>query len=107
VLVKMPRNQPAASGGLIVRDSIGGELLQFRTTQAIPAWREVVLFRRVPEDGELTVTLGFSGVGDAYFDDLRVELLSEGRSAPPAEEDEMAAAPGLPEPSLPAPAIRR
>jgi hypothetical protein len=110
VLVKMPpkrprgangkyvRELPLGAGGLIVRDSLGGETLQYRTTAALPDWSEVTLLRRVPTDGELTVTLGLAGFGTAYFDDLRIEPLEtlRGELAGPRT------APAPPAASLPA-----
>ena len=45
------------------RPSIGGETLQFRTTSAFPEWRRVVLYRQVPADGPLTITLGLAAFG--------------------------------------------
>lgn len=69
-------------GGVIVRDSIGGELMQFRQFYGEPEWRRVVLYRRAPESTDLTVTLGLAATsGEVEFDDLRVELLT-----PPAAE---------------------
>ena len=78
VLVKMQRLAPQGGGGLIVRDSIGGEAIEFRYYNPIPEWKRVVLYRRAPEDGELTVTLGLANaVGEAFFDDLRIERVVE------------------------------
>jgi hypothetical protein len=75
VRVKMPRELPGGTGGLIVRDSIGGERLQYATTTPIPEWRELVLYRYIPAESALTVTLGLAGYGEAFFDDLRVERI--------------------------------
>jgi hypothetical protein len=73
---------------VIVRDSIGGEALQFRSTDPIPELSRVVLYRRVPADGELTVTLGLAGYGDVFFDDLRIEpVVSIPPSVPQAADD--------------------
>ena len=77
VNVQMPTATTPGVGGVIVRDTIGGEALQFRTGGPIPDWRRVVLYRQVPADGTMTVTLGLAGFGDAFFDDLRVERLGE------------------------------
>ncbi len=87
VKVRLPRPLPPGGGGLIVRDSIGGRRLQWRATDAIPEWSEVVLYRRVPDDRPVSVLIGLAGFGDAYFDDLRVEqlVLSDG---PVADADE-------------------
>ena len=75
VLVKRSIASNSGMGGIIVRDSIGGEQLQYRTAQPIPSFSRVVLYRKAPTDLNLTVTLGLAGYGEAYFDDLRVELI--------------------------------
>jgi hypothetical protein len=84
VMVRMPRAVTPGLGGLIVRDSIGGEHLEFRTAGAIPDWREVVLYRRPDREGPFSVTLGLAGYGEAFFDDLVIERI-EGAPAQPAE----------------------
>jgi hypothetical protein len=72
--LRTDRETPAGGGGLIVRDSIGGSWLQFRQSKAIPKWSRIVLYRRAPADGDLTVTIGLAATfGDLYIDDLRVE----------------------------------
>jgi len=71
--IKMSRAMPPGAGGLIVRDSLGGAPLEFRTLGPIPDWQELILYRRAPADGALTVTLGLAGYGEAFFDDLKVE----------------------------------
>ncbi len=91
VLVKMPREIAPGAGGLIVRDSLGGEQLQLKLTSAVRDWSEVVLYRRVPSDGELSVLLGLSGYGVALFDDLRIDVLGNTGSDP--------SSPTLPDPS--------
>jgi hypothetical protein len=106
VQVKRPIASVPGMGGIIVRDSIGGEQLQFRTPAPIPSFSRIVLYRKAPADGELTVTLGLAGYGEAYFDDFRIELV-EADAAPTgsdiaaAPDDRRAAAPPLPEPSEP------
>ena len=73
--VKAPRPSPAGGGGVIIRDSIGGEPLEFRVNQGIAEWRKVVIYRRVPEDCRLTITFGLAAFGDAFFDNLRVQRI--------------------------------
>jgi hypothetical protein len=118
VKYRLPRSIAAAGGGLIVRDSLGGAALQYRTTEPTASWRELVLFRRAPEDGELTVTLGLAGLGEALFDDLRVEFLGRSEPGPadlaaddpfPLEPDDQSplSPPRLPSASLPAGGPRR
>ncbi len=81
VLVHRPIASSPGAGGVIVRDSLGGETLQFRTTDPIAELSRVVLYRRVPADGELTVTLGLAGYGEVFFDDLKIEPVT---SIPPS-----------------------
>ena len=79
VLVKRMFPSAPGVGGVIVRDSIGGEQFQFRTSDPIPEYKRVLLFRKAPADGTFTVTLGLAGYGEAFFDDLRVEVIEAGR----------------------------
>lgn len=95
VLVKMPRSTPPGAGGLIVRDSLGGESLQYRTNGPIPSWQELVLYRTAPADGEIRVMLGLAGLGEAYFADLKVEALAPSGEAP----GEVARSPKVPSPT--------
>lgn len=101
--VKAPRPAPAGGGGVIVRDSIGGEPLQFRVNQGIPDWRTVVIYRRVPENGRLSVTFGLAGFGDAYFDNLRIRRVE---AASPELAGRRRRAPQTPAASLPTRAPR-
>ena len=77
VLVKRPYQSSSGLGGIIVRDSIGGEQFQYRTSGPLPSFSRVLLFRKAPADGTFTVTLGLAGYAEAYFDDLRVEVIEE------------------------------
>jgi hypothetical protein len=77
VLVKRPYASAGGLGGIIVRDSIGGEQFQFRSSAPIPTFSRVVLFRKAPATGTFWVTLGLAGYEKAYFDDLRVEVIEE------------------------------
>ena len=105
VMVRMPRSQVPGSTGLIVRDNLGGDNLQFQTSGGLPQWSEVVLYRRAAVNGEFFVTLGLAGIGDAYFDDLRVEVLGDSDSTIPEAidraEDPLARRPTLPDPRTP------
>ena len=46
VLVKRAYPSAPGCGGVIVRDSIGGEQFQFRTSGPIPEYSRVLLFRK-------------------------------------------------------------
>ena len=79
VLALMRNSTVPGSGGLIVRDSFGGERFQFRTPHGLPdQWFEIVYYRRIPSDGDLSVTLGLAAVsGMVAFDNLRIEPIVE------------------------------
>ncbi|MBI1325353.1 hypothetical protein GC170_19485 [bacterium] len=99
VKVRMPRPQQPGAGGVVVEDSLGGPALAFRSSAAVPEWSEVVLYRRVVDETSMTVKLGLAGDGDAFFDDLRVERLTENA---PIAADRIAAAPAGSTPAQPA-----
>ena len=78
VMAKTSNQAVPGAGGLIIRDSIGGERLQFRTYDPLKTdWFEVVYYRRAPADGTMTVTLGMAGYGYAAFDDFKIEPIVE------------------------------
>jgi hypothetical protein len=83
MLVQRKWPTPEGAGGLIVRDSIGGEALQFVSNLAIPKVSKLIFYRRVPADGEFTVSIGLAGYGDAFVDDLTIERYGD----PPAPPD--------------------
>ena len=77
VLVKRSNATTPGLGGVIVQDSIGGEQFQFRSSDPIPAYSRVVLYRKAPADMTFSVTLGLAGYGEAFFDDFRVQVMEE------------------------------
>jgi hypothetical protein len=77
VLVKRSVASEPGVGGIIVRDSIGGEQFQYASREPIPDYSRVVLYRKAPASGTFTVTLGLAGYGEAFFDDFRVEVIEE------------------------------
>jgi hypothetical protein len=95
ISVMVRRTVPSAEGigGVVVRDSIGGEALQFVSAESIPKYSKVILYRRAPDDGELTVTLGLAGYGEILFDDLKVERVE---AAPAFELPDVARLPRRP-----------
>ena len=112
VLVKRPYASPVGTGGIFVRDSIGGEQFQYRTNIALSSFVRVVLFRKAPADGTFTVTLGLAGYAEAYFDDFRVEVIE--REGTTGDSDvaqrrprrRTTASPDRPDPTVPASASR-
>ena len=78
VMAFLPKPTAPGLGGVIVRDSLGGERLQYRSSGALSGnWYEIVYYRRVPADTTLSVTLGLAGYGLCTFDDLRIEPIVE------------------------------
>jgi hypothetical protein len=75
ISVDVERKLPSApgAGGIVIRDSLGGQALQFSSSEPLPVFTKIILFRRAPDDGELTVTLGLAGYGAAMFDDFKIE----------------------------------
>jgi len=79
--VRIPTPITASPDGALFYDSAGGEPLAVRLTEAT-AWKKLTLYRRVPESGQISVTLALTGLGTVYFDDIRVEPLVPGTAVP-------------------------
>lgn len=73
--VNIPRTTQASPDGALFYDSVGGEPLAVRKT-ATKGWEKVTVYRRVPASGTVHVVLGMSGLGSAFFDDVRIEPLT-------------------------------
>ena len=72
--VLVPRPILASQEGLLIFDSIGGPELGERVT-ATQGWREFSLYRAVPQNGNLTITFALTGLGEAWIDDVGIQLL--------------------------------
>ena len=105
VKLKSQRHLVPGGLGIFVRDSIGGEALQFRTSQAIPDWQEVILWRLPSEDSDLRVTIGLGAYGYLFVDDVKVQVLAPPRSDAPLDPPVAAEAPTIS--TRPAPITRR
>ncbi len=68
--------------GLLVIDSLSGEALALRSTLE-PAWRQFTLYRAVPRSGPMAVTFALAGLGEAWIDDIAIQVIS--RQAPPKD----------------------
>jgi hypothetical protein len=73
--VHIPARIGASVDGALLYDNIGGEPLAIRLTAPTP-WRKFTLYRKVPAAGVVQVTLALTGLGNVYFDDIRVEPLT-------------------------------
>jgi hypothetical protein len=94
VLVRRPYTSPVGTGGIFVRDSIGGEQFQYRTSMGLGSFSRVVLFRKAPADGTFWVTLGLAGYAEAYFDDFRVQVIEHENEGTTGDSDVAQARPG-------------
>jgi hypothetical protein len=65
----------ASADGVLLYDSVAGEGLAVRLTDTGNDWKEFHLYRRVPPSGVVWVTMALTGIGTAYFDDIRIEPL--------------------------------
>jgi hypothetical protein len=83
--------------GLMILDSITGDALAERIRVAAD-WQEFVLYRAVPESGNLTITFALTGLGEVWLDDLSIQAIDRGSSTPSATR--------LPAASVVAPALR-
>jgi hypothetical protein len=73
--VNIPSPLAGSADGALLFDSAGGEPLGVRLTTT-KGWQKFTLYRRVPPEGSVSVTLALTGLGTAYFDDVRVEPLA-------------------------------
>jgi hypothetical protein len=72
--VQVPRPLAACREGLLIFDSLTGPALGERVF-ATSGWREFTLYRAVPENGELRLTIALTGLGEASLDDVSVSLI--------------------------------
>jgi hypothetical protein len=73
--VKIPGDLQLTADGVLFYDDAGGEPLAVRAVGTAGRWQQFRLYRRVPESGQMALTVALTGVGVAYFDDLRIEPL--------------------------------
>jgi hypothetical protein len=79
--VRIPEAITASPDGMLFYDSAGGEPLAVRLNGPTK-WKKFTLYRRVPANGVVNVTMALTGLGTVYIDDVRVEPLGgEGSSA--------------------------
>ena len=83
--IKVPKTIVGdAAGGVLFYDDAGGEPLSVRllnTGSPEGTWKQYHLYRRVPATGQISVTLALTGLGIAYFDDVRIEPLLVGAAS--------------------------
>jgi hypothetical protein len=106
--VRIPKPIAASVDGALLYDSAGGEPLAVRLTGSDPGWKgktwkKFTLYRKVPASGTIHVTMALTGLGKAYFDDIRVEPLLPGtKPTPPLDRPAVAGPVRTPAPTTPA-----
>jgi len=83
--VKVPHEIGASADGVLFYDDAGGEPLGVRVSVQ-QHWKKFHLYRKVPASGQISVTLALTGIGVAYFDDVRIEPLVPAPVEPSAGE---------------------
>jgi hypothetical protein len=71
--IRIPKPIAASADGALFYDNAGGEPLAVRLQETAGRWQQYTLYRRVPADGVLKLTLALTGIGTVYFDDIRIE----------------------------------
>ena len=71
----VPRRLSASQDGLLLFDNFAGPALGERI-QVSQGWREFTLYRAIPKNGELTLTISLTGLGEASLDDLSISLIN-------------------------------
>ena len=82
--IRIPAAITASSDGVLVYDSLGGEALALRFSDASD-WTEFSFLRPIRESTALRISLVMTGFGSVEFDDLFVEI-SRPTPAPLANE---------------------
>jgi hypothetical protein len=86
--------------GLLIVDSLGGEPLAERLRQTT-GWRPFTLYRGASQAGPITLTVYLCGLGEAWLDDVTIQVLQPAATPPLAlPEGQARRGAGLP---LPAP----
>ncbi len=72
--VNVPNEITASTDGLLVVDSLSGEALADRIGKT-KGWRQFALYRIAPQSGPMCVTFALSGIGEAWLDDVAIQVL--------------------------------
>ncbi len=81
--VRAPGGIAGSADGALFYDSAGGEALAYRVNGDLSKWKRLVLFRRVPETGSISITMALTGLGKVYFDSVRIEPIAAGPAPTP------------------------
>jgi hypothetical protein len=104
--VRIPDHIGASADGVLLYDSAGGEPLAIRLPGPNKKWKQFTWYRTVPATGMIHVSLALTGLGKAYFDDVRIEPLRPGARDLTASASQSLRSP-KPEPDKGATAIKQ
>jgi hypothetical protein len=85
--IRIPQPITGTADGVLFYDDVGGEPLALRAMH-LPHWRKFHLYRRVPASGRISVTVALTGIGVAYFDDIRIEPFAPAPAAATTESSD-------------------
>jgi hypothetical protein len=72
--VNVPGPITGSVDGLKIFDSLGGEVLA-ECIGRTDGWQEFALYRIAPRSGAINVTIALTGLGEAWLDDVAVQIL--------------------------------
>lgn len=81
---RIPQPLKASADGLLIYDNAGTEALGVRLYH-VPQWKKIELFRQVPASGQISISVALTGIGTAYFDDLKIEGIQANTPAAPVK----------------------
>jgi hypothetical protein len=79
--VAVPEEITGSPDGALLYDSAGGEPMAVRVTKP-SIWKQFILYRTVPESGTVHVTMALTGLGTVFFDDVRIEPMTDKKEEP-------------------------
>jgi len=79
--IKIQGDLKGSADGALFFDDACGEPLGLRLLNQ-PEWKQYHLYRVVPANGQISVTISLTGVGVAYFDNVAIEPMIPNDSAP-------------------------
>ena len=71
---RVPTDITASTDGLLVVDSLSGEALADRIGKT-KGWQEFAMYRVAPQSGTMCVTFAMSGIGEAWLDDVAIQIV--------------------------------
>lgn len=75
--VQIPQAITGSVDGLLIFDSLSGQPLAARIGETA-GWQPFTLYRVITQSGQMSVTFALSGLGEAWIDDVMVQVLGPG-----------------------------